>query len=101
MDRFNINDFDLIHIGVSGGKDSTDALLWLVYESGVPYWKIKATFCDTGNEDTMTYKFIKYLSDTVHSIKRIYPERDFWELAKWKQRFPKPLKLILCTFQST
>lgn len=88
MLEFNPLDYDIYHIGISGGKDSTAALLWLVYESGWPQERIRATFCDTGNEDYYTYAFIKMLSERVHLIEIIKPEMDFWELAKFKRRFP-------------
>lgn len=39
------DDSTVYHVGISGGKDSTAALLWLVHESGVPKHRINATFC--------------------------------------------------------
>ena len=85
--RFDSNNYDIFHLGVSGGKDSTAAMLWLLFESGIPREKINLSFCDTGNEDALTYAYIKMLS-ALHPIETIYPERDFWELARWKRRFP-------------
>lgn len=92
----NFFDYDIIHLGVSGGKDSTAALLWLVHESNIPLSRVRVTFCDTGNEDVLTYNFLALLSETVHPIEIIYPKRDFWELALWKKRFPSR-KARFCT----
>ena len=78
----------LYHVGVSGGKDSTAALLFMVYESGIDKSQINATFCDTGNETDETYAHVKMLSDKVHPIETITPPLDFYELAKHKRRFP-------------
>jgi 3'-phosphoadenosine 5'-phosphosulfate sulfotransferase (PAPS reductase)/FAD synthetase len=86
----------LFHVGISGGKDSTAVLLWLTRESGIPADRINATFCDTGNELDETYAFVARLSDTVHPIRTVMPERDFYELARWKGRFPSP-KARFCT----
>jgi 3'-phosphoadenosine 5'-phosphosulfate sulfotransferase (PAPS reductase)/FAD synthetase len=85
---YDIHNFDMVHAGVSGGKDSTALLLWLVYESGVPAEKIKATFCDTGNEDELTLAYVAMLSREVHPIETIYPERNFWQLVRHKGLFP-------------
>jgi len=49
--------YDIYHIGISGGKDSTAALLWATRESGWPHDKIRVTFCDTGNEHQFTYDY--------------------------------------------
>ena len=76
------------HIGVSGGKDSTALLLWAKYESGYDPSSLDVTFCDTGNEHPITYDYVQMLSDKVHPIRTLKPERDFYELAKWKKRFP-------------
>lgn len=96
MDTPDFDKYDIYHLGVSGGKDSTAVLLWLVYESGLPIEKIKVTFCDTGNEDRLTYSYLDMLRERVSDIETIYPERDFWELAKWKKRFPST-KARFCT----
>lgn len=80
--------YPVLHLGVSGGKDSTAALLWLVFMSGWPLDRLVVTFCDTGNEDLLTYAYLKMLSELVFPIETIYPERDFWQLAHWKKRFP-------------
>jgi 3'-phosphoadenosine 5'-phosphosulfate sulfotransferase (PAPS reductase)/FAD synthetase len=84
----DFNEFDIVHLGVSGGKDSTAALLWLVYESGAPHEKLDVTFCDTGNEHAWTYGQIAMLSERVFPITTIKPPLDFYELAKKKGRFP-------------
>jgi 3'-phosphoadenosine 5'-phosphosulfate sulfotransferase (PAPS reductase)/FAD synthetase len=78
----------IYHVGISGGKDSTALLLWVVNESGIPLAQVRASFCDTGNEAPETYEFVKFLSEKVFPIQTIKPERDFYELAKWKKRFP-------------
>lgn len=82
------DDYDIFHLGLSGGKDSTAVLLWIVYESGWDLDKLRVTFCDTGNEDMLTYAFLNLLSRQIWTIKNIKPEMDFWELAKFKKRFP-------------
>ncbi len=76
------------HLGISGGKDSTALLLWAVHESGYPRESIRATFADTGNECEETYAYVRMLSERVHPIEWIRPERDFYELARHKGRFP-------------
>lgn len=53
------------HIGVSGGKDSSALLIWAVHESGLPRESIWPTFCNTHNEDPVTYAHLKLLSDKV------------------------------------
>jgi len=92
----NLQDYDLFHLGVSGGKDSTAVLLWLVYESGLPRERFVVTFCDTGNEDPLTYAFLDVLSKRVFPIQTIRPKEDFWQLAKRKRRFPSR-KARFCT----
>jgi 3'-phosphoadenosine 5'-phosphosulfate sulfotransferase (PAPS reductase)/FAD synthetase len=89
-------DYDIYHLGISGGKDSTAALLWLVHESGYPHDKIRVTFCDTGNEHQITYDYIAMLSEKVFHIETIKPPLDFYELAKKKGRFPS-VKARFCT----
>lgn len=88
MTEFNLLNYDFYHLGVSGGKDSTAALLWLIYESGLPLDRVDVTFCDTGNEDSLTYGYLRMLDRDVYSIKTISPGLDFWQLALKKQRFP-------------
>lgn len=86
----------IYHVGVSGGKDSAAALLWMVHESGIPRERINATFCDTGNEHEWTYEHVKMLSEKVHPIETLKPELDFFALAAKKQRFPST-KVRYCT----
>ena len=77
----------IYHIGISGGKDSTALLLWMVYESGIPRQEMIATFCDTQNEAQETYEHVRLLSDKVLPVIWIETE-GFWPLAKRKGRFP-------------
>ena len=91
MDEFfkpNLPDETIYHVGVSGGKDSTAVLLWLVHESGVPHHKIDVTFSDTGNEHDLTYAQIDLLSRTVFPIKTLMPDLPFFDLAKKHKIFP-------------
>ena len=76
------------HVGVSGGKDSAAALLFMVHLSGVEKENIRASFCDTGNEHEWTLAHVRWLSENVHPIETIYPERGFYELALQRKRFP-------------
>lgn len=88
----------LNHFGLSGGKDSTALAIWAVHESGYPRDSLDFSFCDTGNECQATYDYIDYLEQTLQiSITRIKPQRDFWELAQWKKRFPSA-KARFCTY---
>ena len=96
MTKFNPFDYDIYHIGVSGGKDSTAALLWLIFCSGWPLSRVRATFCDTNNEDYYTYAYLAMLTERVFPIEYIFPDLDFWELAKKKKRFPSR-KARFCT----
>ncbi|HEX4084333.1 MAG TPA: phosphoadenosine phosphosulfate reductase family protein [Chthoniobacteraceae bacterium] len=90
--------FDVLnHIGVSGGKDSTALLIWALRESDYPRDSIVASFSDTGNESSVTYRYIDYLEDALQiGIIRVKPPKDFFELAKWKRRFPGA-KARFCT----
>jgi len=77
------------HFGCSSGKDSTALLLWALFDSGYDRESIYVSFCDTGNESPTTYQYLDYLEDRLQiGITRIKPERDFFELAKLKRRFP-------------
>ena len=78
----------IFHVGVSGGKDSVAALLWMVRESGIAPEKIVATFCDIGNDHPCTIEHVQRISETVHPIQTIFPKRNFFELALEKKRFP-------------
>lgn len=92
----DITPYDQIVVGLSGGKDSTALMLWIVHESDWPINKCRFVFCDTGNEDRMTYEYIKLLSTTVHPIETIDPGIDFYALARKRQRFPAS-KSRFCT----
>jgi 3'-phosphoadenosine 5'-phosphosulfate sulfotransferase (PAPS reductase)/FAD synthetase len=85
----------IYHVGVSGGKDSTALLLFMVYESGISHTDIVASFCDTQNEADCTYEHIHFLSREVFPITWIQTE-GFYNLAKRKKRFPSP-KARFCT----
>jgi 3'-phosphoadenosine 5'-phosphosulfate sulfotransferase (PAPS reductase)/FAD synthetase len=87
--------FDIYHVGISGGKDSTALALWTWYESGLPHQRIRITFCDTDNEDALTYAFLALLRQHM-PIEVIKPERGFYELARSKKRFPST-KARFCT----
>lgn len=95
MQAPNLAEFDVYHIGISGGKDSAALALWAWYESGLPRERIDVNFCDTGNEDALTYAFIDILREHF-PVRVIRPERDFYELARWKKRFPAS-KSRFCT----
>lgn len=55
-------------VSVSGGKDST-ALLLLAIDRQPD--NLLAVFADTGNEHDLTYKYIRYLNDTVFPIRTV------------------------------
>ena len=84
------------HGGISGGKDSTALLLWMVHESGYPIETLDFTFSDTGNEAPETYEHVQMLSERVHPIQTIQAARNFYELAAHRNRFPTA-KARFCT----
>lgn len=89
------------YCGLSGGKDSGGTALWLIHESGVPRESIRFTFCDTDNEHAFTYEQIQTTSRYVQEhgcapVVTLKPERGFYELARWKKRFPSR-KARFCT----
>ncbi len=86
----------LYHVGISGGKDSTALLLWMVYESGLLPEQIRATFANTHNEADETYDHIRMLDFKVHPIEWIEPPLGFYDLARKKKRFPST-KARFCT----
>ena len=92
----------LHHLGVSGGKDSTALLLWAIHESGLPRESLRATFCDTGNEDPVTYAHIRRLEEiAIHAgipggLETLKPPLQFFDLALKKKRFPSR-KAQFCT----
>lgn len=85
----------IFHVGISGGKDSTALLLWMVHESGIPRDKIICSFCDTQNEAQETYNQIRLLSEKVLPVIWLQTE-GFIQLAKRKGRFPST-KARFCT----
>jgi len=84
------------HVGISGGKDSTAVLLWMVHESGVPREKICATFSDTGNEHEWTYEQIELISKTVHPVQTLKPKNGFDDMVRAHNRFPSKM-VRFCT----
>ena len=72
--KFDPLDYDIYHLGVSGGKDSTAVLLWLIYESGWPLSRVLVTFCDTDNEDILTYNYLAMLTERVFPIQVVDPQ---------------------------
>lgn len=58
--RLNQN-MKINHIGVSGGKDSQALMVWAIKQSGLPLDSIRITFCNTHNEDEVTYNHIRLL----------------------------------------
>lgn len=85
----------IYHVGISGGKDSTALLLWMVYESGIPREQIICSFCDTQNEAPETYEHIVMLSTKIFPVQWLETE-GFIQLAKRKGRFPST-KARFCT----
>ncbi len=85
----------IYHVGISGGKDSTGLLLWMINESGIPREEIVCSFCDTQNEAAETYEHIAMLSAKVFPIQWLETE-GFIQLAKRKGRFPST-KARFCT----
>jgi 3'-phosphoadenosine 5'-phosphosulfate sulfotransferase (PAPS reductase)/FAD synthetase len=83
-------------VGISGGKDSTAVLLWMIYHSGISKDKIICTFSDTGNEHEWTYAHVEKVSKEIHPVTTLKPDRDFYELAFHKKRFPST-KARFCT----
>lgn len=86
----DFNSFDVYHTGISGGKDSTRVVLWLRFESGVSLDKIDITFCDTDNEDPLTYAYIDLIGQLIAPvpITVLQPEKGFWDLAYSRHSFP-------------
>ena len=83
-------------VGISGGKDSTAVLLWMIHESGIDRDKIVCTFSDTGNEHEWTYAHVEKVSREIHEVTTLKPKDDFYELAFRKKRFPST-KARFCT----
>lgn len=85
----------LHHIGLSGGKDSTALALWAIFRSGILRESLRFTFCDTGNEDPVTYAHLDLIEETVllangvqTGLETIIPPLQFFDLALKKHRFP-------------
>jgi 3'-phosphoadenosine 5'-phosphosulfate sulfotransferase (PAPS reductase)/FAD synthetase len=70
------------HIGISGGKDSTALLLWAIHESGYPIESLNVSFCDTGNENEITYRYVAMLSEKIFPIQVLKPDLPFFDLAR-------------------
>ena len=96
MEPPKITERTVWHVGVSGGKDSAAALLWMVRESGIDPTRIRASFCDIGNDHPWTLEHVAMLSEKAHPIETIYPELNFFDLALAKHRFPSA-KARFCT----
>lgn len=78
------------HVGISGGKDSSAALLYMLHESGIPKERILATWCDIGNDHEYTREHVKWISENLHPVETIKPEKDFFELVEERGMFPSP-----------
>lgn len=85
----------LYHVGLSGGKDSTALLLWMIYESGIPPHQVVVSFCDTQNEAEGTYQHLRLLNRRVFPVVWLQTE-GFLHLALRKKRFPST-KARFCT----
>lgn len=101
-------DKTIFHVGVSGGKDSSAALIWMLNKSGIPKEQITASFCDIGNDHPWTIQHVEYLNKNIHPILTVYPDwsdctngrrtgpMGFFDLALFKHRFPST-KSRFCT----
>ncbi|HEX2656151.1 MAG TPA: hypothetical protein VHN11_21215, partial [Xanthobacteraceae bacterium] len=84
----------LYQVGISTGKDSTAALLWALFKSGLPRHRIRVTFSDTGNEDPLTYQHLEVIRKIVEDagvpfgIETLIPALQFFDLCFKKGRFP-------------
>lgn len=82
----------IYHVGTSTGKDSVGTMLWAIHKSGLPRNRLRFTFCDTGNEDPLTYAHLLWLQAYAEkfgvTIETLYPKRPFFELAFFEGRFP-------------
>lgn len=89
--------YDIVHCGISGGKDSQSAATWLVQDSGCPRDKIRLSFNDTGNEHQLTYEHIQQIAQWLDTpIETLRAPLDFYKLAEKKKRFPSA-KARFCT----
>lgn len=84
-------------IGVSGGKDSTAAVLWFVHESDIfGKYRSEVNFCDIGNDHPWTIEHVAKIGREIHPVTTLYPELNFFDLALKKRRFPST-KARFCT----
>lgn len=85
---------------VSGGKDSTAALLYTINEfCGGKTDNLVAVFCDTGFEQGKTYQYLDYLETSLNiQIIRLRSKKfdGFIDMVKQKGRFPST-KARFCT----
>lgn len=94
----------LYHVGTSTGKDSVGLMLWVIHKSGLPKDRVRFSFCDTGNEDPLTYQHLAYLNDNVvvpagyQPIETLIPPLQFFDLCFKKGRFPSR-KAQFCTVE--
>ena len=97
MTIIDFSQYDIIHCGISGGKDSQAAATWLRYDSGCPIEKLRYSFCDTGNEHEWTYEHIRKIQEWLGvPVQWLKAELDFYQLAEKKRRFPST-KVRFCT----
>ena len=81
------DEFDIFYIAVSGGKDSTATLLWML--DYIPKEKLFVAFADTSHEARQTYEYLNYLEEELGiQIHRYNPDRTFYELIEKKGMFP-------------
>ncbi len=94
----------IYHVGTSTGKDSVGLMLWVIHKSGLPRERVRFTFCDTGNEDPLTYQHLEYLNTNVvlpagyQPIETLIPHLQFFDLCFKKGRFPSR-KAQFCTIE--
>ena len=97
--KIDFQEIDWFVAGISGGKDSTALILFLVKEffpeNDIPLEKLICTFADTQNEAEETYNHILKISKELHPVKWLESE-GFYNLAKRKKRFPST-KARFCT----
>jgi 3'-phosphoadenosine 5'-phosphosulfate sulfotransferase (PAPS reductase)/FAD synthetase len=96
-----VTNYTIYQGGISGGKDSTALMLWMLQESGYPKDALRFTWCDTGNEAKETHAHVKLLSDYSVSVGgppviTLNPELDFYALCIKRQIFPSA-KRRFCT----
>jgi len=84
-------------VSVSGGKDSTATLLWILERRKKE--DVIAVFCDTGWEMDEVYEYLKYLEDVldIHIVK-IGRKGGMKELCLYKKCIPS-LVMKFCTYE--